>query len=95
MLIGDPKQAIYAFRGADVYAYLGAAPRPAPRDASDELASDQASRRPRRAVRGARLGHEGIVYRRPGGRGTPRPRLHERAGHAPLRVRILQRSDPV
>jgi len=25
LLIGDPKQAIYAFRGADVYAYLGAA----------------------------------------------------------------------
>ncbi len=25
MLIADPKQAIYAFRGADVYAYLAAA----------------------------------------------------------------------
>jgi len=27
MLIGDPKQAIYAFRGADIYAYLEAAAR--------------------------------------------------------------------
>jgi len=27
-LIGDPKQAIYAFRGADIYAYLNAAGRP-------------------------------------------------------------------
>ena len=25
VLIGDPKQAIYSFRGADVYAYLDAA----------------------------------------------------------------------
>ena len=25
VLIGDPKQAIYAFRGADVFSYLGAA----------------------------------------------------------------------
>ena len=25
LLIGDPKQAIYSFRGADVYAYLEAA----------------------------------------------------------------------
>ena len=31
VLIGDPKQAIYAFRGADVYAYLEAAARPRPR----------------------------------------------------------------
>ena len=27
VLIGDPKQAIYAFRGADVHAYLEATPR--------------------------------------------------------------------
>ena len=27
VLIGDPKQAIYAFRGADVFSYLGAAKR--------------------------------------------------------------------
>ena len=53
VLIGDPKQAIYAFRGADVYAYLAAAAsagaratlrrQPAQRPAAD--------RRPRRAVR--------------------------------------------
>ncbi len=29
VLIADPKQAIYAFRGADVYAYLLAAATPA------------------------------------------------------------------
>ena len=41
-LIADPKQAIYAFRGADVYAYLEAARRPrapAPRCASTGAAT--------------------------------------------------------
>src|SRR5487761_1169007 len=32
VLIGDPKQAVYAFRGADIYAYLAAARTAAPED---------------------------------------------------------------
>src|SRR5262249_57919029 len=64
VLVADPKQAIYAFRGADVYAYLTAATVARTRktlrqnrrsdqpllDAYDALFAD------------ARLGHEGIVY---------------------------------
>ncbi len=39
VLIADPKQAIYAFRGADVYAYLEAARRRRdPGHAADQLA---------------------------------------------------------
>ncbi len=39
VLIGDPKQAIYAFRGADVYAYLDAAKTAGSRgDAGGQLA---------------------------------------------------------
>ncbi len=39
VLIADPKQAIYAFRGADVYAYLEAARAAGdPGDAADQLA---------------------------------------------------------
>ena len=64
VLIGDPKQAIYSFRGADVYAYLAAAGSATRRatlntnwrsdqgliDAYDALFAD------------AQLGHTGIVY---------------------------------
>ncbi len=52
VLIGDPKQAIYAFRGADVHAYLRRA-RPAVRmDARRQLAQRPgAARRIRRALR--------------------------------------------
>ena len=91
VLIGDPKQAIYAFRGADVYAYLQAARHAGTRatlrvnwrsdqgliDAYDALFGD------------ARLGHEGILYRR-GPRGRPGARGCELPG-APLRVRIVER----
>ena len=53
VLIGDPKQAIYAFRGADVYAYLEAASRGRhARDARGQLAQRPGPhRRLRRAVR--------------------------------------------
>ena len=52
VLIGDPKQAIYGFRGADVYAYLEATGSPAPSHPADELAQRPgAARRLRRAVR--------------------------------------------
>ena len=53
VLIGDPKQAIYAFRGADVYAYIEAARTAGARGhADDQLAQRPgAARRLRRAVR--------------------------------------------
>jgi exodeoxyribonuclease V beta subunit len=90
VLIGDPKQAIYAFRGADVYAYLDAA-----RTASTQATLDVNRRSDQGLIdaydalfAGARLGHEGIVYRqvraaRPGA-GMP---------GIPLRVRVVQRGD--
>src|SRR5436305_14892071 len=65
VLIGDPKQAIYAFRGADVYAYLEAA-----REAGSQSTlavnwrSDQGLIDAYDALfGGAKLGPEGIVYR--------------------------------
>jgi exodeoxyribonuclease V beta subunit len=93
VLIGDPKQAIYAFRGADVYAYLDAA-REARTRATLETnrRSDQPLLDAYDALFGhARLGHEGIVYRRVrsacGDRGAALP-------GAPLRVRVVRRDHP-
>ncbi|HEX8204823.1 MAG TPA: UvrD-helicase domain-containing protein [Solirubrobacteraceae bacterium] len=91
VLIGDPKQAIYAFRGADVYAYLaaaGMADRPTLRvnwrsdqhllDAYDALFGD------------AKLGHAGIEYRVVRAAEANRePRLHGAPVPAPLRVRLV------
>ena len=65
VLIGDPKQAIYAFRGADVYSYLAAA------ETAGERATLEVNRRSDQGLidaydamfGGAKLGHEGIVYR--------------------------------
>ena len=96
VLIGDPKQAIYAFRGADVFAYLQAAEEAASRatlsvnwrsdegviDAYDALFGD------------SQLGHDGIVYRKVRAADANRqPRLTGAPDGAPLRVRILHRSD--
>jgi exodeoxyribonuclease V beta subunit len=97
VLVADPKQAIYAFRGADVYAYLKAA----------EIAGARATlRQNRRADQtlidaydalfaGAKLGHEGIAYRQV--RATPahqEPRLQGAPGDAALRVRVVLRQEP-
>ncbi len=61
VLIGDPKQAIYAFRGADVYAYLEAARSAGERaDAGGQLAQRPGpDRRLRRAVRRRPAGPRG------------------------------------
>jgi len=90
VLIGDPKQAIYSFRGADVHAYLDAAAEAGARatlrvnwrsdqrllDAYDALFDE------------ARLGHRGIVYRRVrAARESAAPRLPG----APLRLRVVAR----
>ncbi len=97
VLVADPKQAIYAFRGADVYAYLKAA----------EIAGARATlRQNRRADQtlidaydalfaGAKLGHEGIAYRQV--RATPahqEPRLQGAPSDAALRVRVVLRQEP-
>ncbi len=96
VLIGDPKQAIYSFRGADVYAYLEAAQTAAARSTlavnwrSDEalLAAFDA------LLGGARLGHEDIVARPVQAAEAHRePRLLGAPAPAPLRVRLLRRGD--
>ena len=97
VLIGDPKQAIYAFRGADVYAYLEAA------SAADARATLDVNRRSDQGLleaydalfADARLGHEGIAYRTV--RAAPAHRAARLTGApvgAPLRVRVVHREDP-
>jgi exodeoxyribonuclease V beta subunit len=97
VLIADPKQAIYAFRGADVYAYLEAAASAGTRatlavnwrsdqgliDAHDALLS------------GVKLGHEGIAYRQvQAAPAHQRARLSGAPAQSPLRFRVVMRDDP-
>jgi exodeoxyribonuclease V beta subunit len=97
VLVADPKQAIYAFRGADVYAYLKAA----------EIAGARATLRENRRAdqtlidaydalfADARLGHEGIAYREV--KAIPAhqtPRLTGAPSDAALRVRVVLRNEP-
>ncbi|MGA2926366.1 MAG: UvrD-helicase domain-containing protein, partial [Solirubrobacteraceae bacterium] len=97
VLIADPKQAIYAFRGADVYAYLVAASTAATRATLPvNHRSDQALLDAYDAVfAGARLGHEQIVYRRATAAPANRaPRLRGAPSAAALRVRVVLRDEP-
>ncbi|TYP86905.1 UvrD-helicase domain-containing protein [Blastococcus xanthinilyticus] len=91
VLIGDPKQAIYAFRGGDVTTYLAAAA-----EATTEATLGTNWRSDARLLGaldrvfgGAALGHERIVVR-PVGAAHPHPRLD--AAGAPLRLRRLLRT---
>jgi exodeoxyribonuclease V beta subunit len=96
VLIGDPKQAIYAFRGADVYAYLAAAEVAGARATlAVNWRSDQGLIDAYDALlRGARLGHEGITYKRVQAAAANRaPRLTGAPVAAPLRLRVLHRED--
>ena len=93
VLIGDPKQAIYAFRGADVHAYLAAG------EAADHRATLAQNWRSDPALllglealfRGAALGDPRIVVvpvsAAHGGRSLD-------TGEAPVRIRVV-RSDPL
>jgi exodeoxyribonuclease V beta subunit len=96
VLIGDPKQAIYAFRGADVHAYLQAADAVNTEWTLDvNWRSDGGLLEAYDALfSGARLGDPRIPYR------TIRPadanreaRLTEWPTAAPLRVRIVHAAD--
>ena len=101
IMIGDPKQAIYAFRGADVYSYLDAVRR------ADQVATLARNWRSDRALTdaldtllgGASLGHADIVVRpvqssHPERRivlpsaPDPRPSADQIAG-APFRLRVV------
>jgi exodeoxyribonuclease V beta subunit len=92
VLIGDPKQAIYAFRGADVYAYLEAA-RAADAQATLEInwRSDQGLIDAYDTMfGGAKLGHEGIVYRKVrAAEANQTPRLTGAPVQSPLRIRVV------
>ncbi len=97
VLIGDPKQAIYAFRGADVYAYLAAADRAGARATLGvNRRSDQPLLNGLDALFGqARLGHPGIVYRSVQAAPVHRtPRLLGAPSEGALRVRLLDVSEP-
>ncbi len=97
VLIGDPKQAIYAFRGADVYAYLAAARAAGAQQTLDvNWRSDQGLIDAYDAMfGGAKLGHEGIVYRQVRAAGANQaPRLHGAPRGEPLRVRVVRRDEP-
>ena len=96
VLVGDPKQAIYAFRGADVHAYLSA--RSLAGDDVEALStnwrSDAGLLRGLDAVFGhATLGHPDIAYRRT--EAAPHhnePRLIGGRLAAPVRLRHVRRS---
>jgi exodeoxyribonuclease V beta subunit len=95
VLIGDPKQAIYAFRGADVHAYLDAAGR------ADQIGtlttnwrSDQGLLDAYNAIfAGARLGHPDIVCRPVEASTAHRSPGIDGPVSAPLRVRVVHRDD--
>jgi exodeoxyribonuclease V beta subunit len=101
VLIGDPKQAIYAFRGADVHAYLEAA---GVADAEGDRAtlgtnyrSDQGLLDAYDALFGdAHLGHREIAYRTVRASADHQgARLHGAPDDTPLRVRVVQRDGVV
>jgi len=95
VLVGDPKQAIYAFRGGDVHAYRDATQRAVTTRGldvswrSDQLLLDGLDA----LLAGAELGGPGIVHRplraRPG---AEERRLVGAAAGAPLTVRIVERT---
>ncbi len=93
VLIGDPKQAIYAFRGADVFAYLDAA------GSATRATLDVNHRSDQRLIEaydalfdGVRLGHPEIAYLPVTAKHTE-PRLTGVPSPAALRVRIVPRVD--
>lgn len=94
VLIGDPKQAIYAFRGADVQAYLGALQHTT---AHRNLQTNWRSDRPlvdglNALFAGAQLGDPRIAHR-PATAHHPTMRLRDAPDPAPLRFRIVNRND--
>jgi exodeoxyribonuclease V beta subunit len=92
VLIGDPKQAIYGFRGADVQAYL-AATRAA--DTRRSLTTNHRSDAPLlaatdRLLSGTVFGDEDIVFRRvEATEANATAAIHDPTDPAPLRFRVV------
>ena len=97
VLIADPKQAIYAFRGADVYAYLTAA---ATAETHATLRENRRSDQPLldaydALFADARLGHPEIVYRQVRAVDEHQTsRLTGAGDGAALRLRVVGRDAP-
>ncbi|MGH3970618.1 MAG: UvrD-helicase domain-containing protein, partial [Mycobacterium sp.] len=93
ILIGDPKQAIYGFRGGDIYTYLAAA-RGA--DTRYTLGVNWRSDRPlveslQTVLRGAALGHREIIVRDVDAHHDGH-RLAGAPHNAPFRLRVVKRA---
>ena len=95
VLIGDPKQAIYSFRGADVYAYLKASRGRESQSLQTNWRSDQGLLDAYNVVfSGAELGHDEIRYLPVSAAGGHEaPRLVDAPVSAPLRLRVARRDD--
>ena len=96
VLIGDPKQAIYAFRGADVDTYLKAKATVQSKWTLDvNWRSDEGLLDAYDALfEGAQLGQAGITYRKVNAAsGNVEPRLSGAPVAAPLRVRVVHTAD--
>ena len=96
VLIGDPKQAIYAFRGADVHAYLMASKVVQSEWTLDvNWRSDQGLLEAYDALfADAQLGYEDITYRRiRAAEAHQNPRLEGAPVSAPLRFRMVHGED--
>ncbi len=93
VVIGDPKQAIYGFRGADVSAYLKAKRYAAvTQTLAQNWRSDPLVLRGISALlRGAALGHEQIVVG-PVTAGHTQAALGPAVGAKPVRLRVVRRS---
>ncbi|WP_245851829.1 UvrD-helicase domain-containing protein [Mobilicoccus massiliensis] len=93
VLIGDPKQAIYAFRGGDIVTYLDAARTATTRQTlGRNFRTDGTLLAPLQvALRGAQLGEEGIVVHDVDA-AHPGPRLRGAPSSDPFRVRVLDRA---
>jgi exodeoxyribonuclease V beta subunit len=92
VLIGDPKQAIYAFRGGDVVTYLAAAGTASTRATLDTNRRSDADlvARLQVALRGAALGDPRIMVREVTA-SHPGSRLEGAPSQAPFRVRHVER----
>ncbi|HEX4688847.1 MAG TPA: UvrD-helicase domain-containing protein, partial [Nocardioides sp.] len=93
VLIGDPKQAIYAFRGGDVVTYLAAAATATTRATLDvnRRSDSDLVQRLQVVLRGAALGDERIVVREVTA-AHPGTRLAGKPFPEPFRVRQVERS---